>query len=142
MTKGFVAIYRENETKLITSVSGKENSVFYQSKLDTLHNLESDYNYSLVSYIETTDEEVFFTKYLNAKVLELRTFTECKDRHLEKVRNEDFYEEDKEMLLELEENLMRSVAVRCGIVMRHGVEVTDELALQCYTWRQNKLNAV
>ena len=142
MKLGFVAVFRDKDTNLVTTVSSRADSRFHQEKLETLKHFDNDDSYAMEFYFATTNEQLFYEMRLKSALLELRNYCEYSANYLDTIISQSYYEESKKLVDEITETLMRRVAVRCGQAIRRDIDVTDELAIHCYNWRQQKLNRI
>ena len=139
--KCFIAVFREQSTGLIMSISAKEDSIFYTERLAQILETENSADYIREQLFMCTDYNLYLKKRLEVKVAELKNYTVYKERYLTEHNylSEKVFEETKTLFEEQEESLMRHVASRCGQCLRHEIEVTDEIALQCFDLRKKLL---
>ena len=137
--KCFIAVFREQSTGLIQSISTKEDSLFFEERLVTILEMDNDPNYIKEQLFICTDYNLYLKKKLEVKVAELKNYSVYIDRYLMEHNDldADVFNETKRLFEEQERSLMKRVASRCGQCLRHEIEVTDEIALQCYDLRES-----
>lgn len=136
---GVVAVYlKDDDFKEISylSTSPIKDTLLRESK-----RLEEE-GYKLNSLIITNMAHTFYSARLKAILQELRHtinyYNKCLERDRETLSAE-VLALTQQLQHEYEESLMRRVAMRCQRAMSVGVEVTDEIALQCLDWRNSQL---
>ena len=137
--KGFIAVFKEKQTGLLNTISTWDSSRFYYEKLEEIAEMEANENYSKEQLFMFTDHNLFLKKRLEVKVAELKNYTAYKDEYLHEHNDldEKVFEETKGLFEEQERSLMKRVAIRCGQCLLHEIEVTDEIALQCYDLKES-----
>ena len=137
--KCFIAVFREQETGLIQSINTKEDSIFCAEKLMQILEMDNDPNYIKEQLFICTDYDLYLKKRLEVKVAELKNYSQ----HIEYyMTNHDFIDEEvkedtRKLMEDYEKTLMKQVAIRCSQCLLHEIEVTDEIALQCYDLRES-----
>lgn len=132
--------YYEDLTMVLSEHTGDDDLLLKLREIEGLHYQD----YIVDSCIITTDDNVYRKKALEASLTVLRTTTELFKKHLDRI-NEldnggDIYKETKRLQEEHEKTMMKTVALRCSRCITRDIEVTDELALQCYDlYKGNKL---
>lgn len=131
---GVVALFRSREGELdeISYITdGSENVV---EKKREAYSLEKQ-GYVLDSMIITNNKAVFYNARLKSMVAQLRNYVLHNQKYLAEIKerlDEKVVAETERLMHEHEETMARQVALRCSRAMFYGVEVRDELALQCY----------
>ena len=136
-----VALYK-NEDGLYEDFSMTINettddgSLYY--KLRRLEDLVNS-GYILDSCFITTNEELYFRKMLESSVLALESTVNSYKKYLDGLKDKYTKEDDRGVINETrrlqeeyEKTLMRKIAMRCQRCLNRDIEVTNELALQCY----------
>lgn len=134
--RGLVAIYKLNDS--IEEVSVKSDSQFFDNKMESARYLE-EHGYKLVRCIITTDERVYHKARLEACLLELRSVVDYHNRYIAEHMGflpDDVIVETQRLQRAFEETLMQRVAHRVARCLNRDIEVTDELALNCFNFAQ------
>lgn len=131
---GVVALFRSSAGELdgISYIENdSENAV---EKKREAYSLEKQ-GYVLDSMIITNNKAVFYNARLKSALAQLRNYVKQNQKILADLRgklDDKVVDETERLMHEHEETMMRMVSIRCSRAMFHGVEVRDELALQCY----------
>lgn len=137
--KMFVAIYKVNDT--LVNVCGRNSSDTYENRLQECKEYE-EIGGKLVSCIFTNNETVFYKARLKAMLIELKDYVKTSAEWLEYVKatsTPEVVEQTEILINEHIETLMNKVAIRCSSLLLRDIPITDELALQCYDFRQKRL---
>ena len=70
--KCFIAVFREQSTGLIMSISAKEDSIFYTERLAQILETENSADYIREQLFMCTDYNLYLKKRLEVKVAELK----------------------------------------------------------------------
>lgn len=133
--------YYEDLTMVLSEHTDDYDLVLKLREIEDLHNK----NYIVDSCIITTDDNVYRKKALEASLTVLKSTVEVYKEYLDKLKEK--YGEDNEVVTETrklqesyEKTIMRQVGLKCSRCITRDIEVTDELALQCYDlFIRNKL---
>lgn len=136
-----VALYKNTEGfyedfNMTINETTDEGSLYY--KLRRIEDLVTS-GYILDSCFITTDEELYFKKMLESSIMVLKSTVNSYKEYLDGLKDKYTKEDDKGVINETrrlqedyEKTLMRKVGMRCSRCLNRDIEVTDELALQCY----------
>ena len=109
-----VALFKDKEDSYYVLYNNGEHTMRMRKEIEDISFL----GYKFVQGVITTDRTLSLKTRLKYRLVELR--------HLKPHVNYYGYEE----------TLMRQVGLLTSRLLRRGVEVTDELALQCFDYRQ------
>ena len=136
-----VALYKNEEGfyedfNMTINETTDEGSLY--NKLRKLEDLATS-GYILDSCFITTDEELYFKKMLESSVLVLESTVKAYKEYLDGLKDKYTKEDDRGVINETrrlqeeyEKTLMRKIGMRCQRCLNRDIEVTNELALQCY----------
>lgn len=137
-----LAVYELNGS--VEVINTRSNSDLFDYHMTSGVQLE-EMGYKPVQFIITTNKEVHLKALLKARLMELRSYTE-KSMELLQAQMGFFPDEvlvqTQKMVEEHEETLMFRIGGVVSKLLRRGVDITDELALACYCYRQNILASV
>ena len=137
--KGFIAVFKEKQTGLLNTISTWDSSRFYKESLEEIAEMEANEDYINEQLFMFTDHNLFLKKRLEVMVAELKNYSQ----HIEDyMTNHDFIDEEvkeetRKLMEDYEKTLMKRVAIRCCQCLLHEIEVTDEIALQCYDLKES-----
>lgn len=129
----YVAVYDVNG--VIEVISTRKNSPFYEKTLASMKYLEET-GAKLLQFFVTNDKTLHLKAKLKARLLELRSLTANNERYIEEHDTKDEVAMTLRMLRELELNQMYKVARVVERLLERDVEVTDDLAIECYNYKQ------
>lgn len=132
----FVAVYAFGDS--IKTISTSLDSCFFDDNMEQARSLERD-GYILCAYITTTERETYLRARLKASLLELRATTIGYEKFNASFENGRVSLMTARLQAEYLDTLMDKVALCCSRLLREGIEVTDELAIECHKRRQAKL---
>ena len=92
--------------------------------------------YKVDSILATSDRGMFYKYALNARLAELRAYVQYGNELMKSLTSEEVKKSTRQLLNEHEETLMLNVSRLTKRCMRRGIEVTDELALQCLDYKE------
>ena len=129
-----VAVYRMNE--------GGHINVIYSNEGVPTHKLKyHDDNGTLLSCVITTDEVIYLKSRLKARLFELRDYSSKCHEYLmnkENQSNEEVYNKTHYLMTEYQEVLVNQVVILVSRLLMKGIDVTDELAIECHNYRISK----
>lgn len=132
-----VAVYElENTIEVIRFRSDSELYDFFISQGVQLEEM----GYNLAQLIITTDKIIYTKTLLKARLKELRSYTQKSMELLQEQMGfvpDEVLVQTQRMIEEYEETLMFSIGCVVSRLLRAGVDVDDELALQCYEYRES-----
>ena len=140
---GTVVVY-ELDGGLVT-VCTREDSNFHEKRLEKCRVYE-ELGAKLISCVITNNEEIFYKSRLQARLMELRDTVAKNVEWLSYLENnnssQEVIDQTKRIIEQVENSLIKSVAIRCGALIHRDIPITDELALACYDYRQKQLKQV
>ena len=92
--------------------------------------------YKVNSILATSDKGMYYKYSLKARLAELRAYVQYGNELIESITSDKVKKETRQLLNEHEETLMLNVARLTKRCIRRGIEVTDELALQCLDYKE------
>ena len=140
MTKHrLVALYRDSYgyykdiRTIIDEVTNDGDMEHFLRQIEDLHNS----GYILQECFVTTDEVLYSKKLLESSIKVLTTLTKVYEEHLEELKSRPYIDEEviqqtRRLQEEQEKSQMKIVGRRCARCIIRDIEVTDEIALQCY----------
>lgn len=132
-----VAVYElENTIEVIRFRSDSDLFDFFISQGVQLEEM----GYNLAQLIITTDKIIYTKTLLKARLKELRSYTQKSMELLQEQMGfvpDEVLVQTQRMIEEHEETLMFSIGCVVSRLLRAGVDVDDELALQCYKYRES-----
>lgn len=132
-----VAVYElENTIEVIRFRSDSDLFDFFISQGVQLEEM----GYNLAQLIITTDKIIYTKTLLKARLKELRSYTQKSMELLQEQMGfvpDEVLVQTQRMIEEHEESLMFSIGCVVSRLLRAGVDVDDELALQCYEYRES-----
>lgn len=141
---GIIAVFKDNgsaspEMKgVTTSIVTKRGTRSYDAKCDMINTLMKDDKVDPVGFLILNDEESFYSKRLKAGLSDLQTYMEYHERYIKVLQKNNLPEETikdiESLMTENERVLMKKVALRVSSCMIRDIEVTSDLAMECYNW--------
>ena len=127
-----VAVYRD-EDNYVSLVCGRLNEVTDECKL------YEAMGFKFEGCVVTSDKDIFIKAKLKARLLELREYTKTIETYEKEHDLENLIcKLTVQLMREHEETIMRQVAICVSRCIFRDIEVTDELAIQCYNLRKAK----
>ena len=127
-----VAVYRRNDGYIETICTSK--------RFPYEHIKDLDENGTLLNCVITTDEVLYLNTRLNAKLMELRDYSEKTHKYI--MENEDsdidVYKETIRLMHAYEETLANQVGILTARLLSRGADITDELAIACHNYKISK----
>lgn len=125
--------YYEDLRTIIDEVTNDGDMEHFLRQVEDLHNK----GYILQECFITTDEVLYAKKLLESSLKVLGALTKVYKEHLEKLEsdpliNEEVIKQTRRLQVDQEKTQMKVVGRRCSRCIIRGIEVTDEIALQCY----------
>lgn len=132
-----------NELRMVAVYKDKDNYVsLVCGKLDKVTTdcqLYEAMGYNLDSCIITNDKDIYIRSKLKARVLELREYTKMIEAYEKEHDLSDLMcQLTLKLMREHEETIMRQVSICVTRCLLRDIEVTDELAIQCYNFRREE----
>ena len=129
-----VAVYRMNE--------GGHINVIYSDKGVPTHRVKYfDENGTLLSCVITNDEVIYLKSRLKARIFELRDYYDKFYGYISDEKNysnKEVFDETVKLMVECHEVLVNQVGILVSRLLMKEVDVTDELAIECYNYRISK----
>lgn len=132
-----VAVYELENT--IEVIRFRSDSELYDFNMSQGVQLE-EMGYNLAQLIITTNKVIYLKTLLKARLKELRSYTQKSMKLLQEQMGfipDEVLAQTQRMIEEHEESLMFSIGCVVSRLLRAGVDVDDELALQCYEYRES-----
>lgn len=128
----YVAVYEVNG--LVEAYHSNTNSPFYKQALVCMHDLENA-GAKLLSCFATNDVVLYFKARLKAQLLELRSLV---DHNREQIRvfGSSLTREEILSFQAVEQNQMFKVATTTEELFERDIDVMDELAVECFNYKQ------
>ena len=131
------ALYEKKETGEVFPIHYFSTSCFKEDKLRYAHCLENS-GFKMTRCFITTDRYIYWKNRLNMTLLSFKSFCETSYQQLEDLEsnNSTCLDETRACILDIQESYMRRIAHMTRRCLNYDIEVTDEVALQCFDWYQ------